>query len=161
DQEGGRPAEQQQAVGSLDRAEQAPALLEHDVAVADGGEAGGREIERRFEIRQRAERKVHHAVEPDLDGEDGDQSQHDEDDGGALAYGAFMGPKSMAPRPQHPHQTEQPGKMNDDGEPHHQGGEGEVADHSCGTSTWRTVATSCRRSKPSLSWSKPMRWLIM
>src|SRR5204863_9771131 len=31
----------------------------------------------------------------------------------------------------------------------------------CGTNTCRTVATSCRRSKPALTSSKPMRWLIM
>ena len=31
----------------------------------------------------------------------------------------------------------------------------------CGTSTWRTVATSCSRSKPSFISSKPMRLLIM
>src|SRR5215831_19185347 len=40
------------------------------------------------------------------------------------------------------------------------GGDGD-RHHACGTSTCRTVATSCRRSKPSFSSPKPMRSLTM
>ena len=69
--------------------------------------------------------------------------------------------RNLAARPQHPQQRQQPEEMDGDGEAHHQGGEGKSLDHPCGTSTWRTVATSCRRSKPSFSSSKPMRLLIM
>ena len=82
---------------------------------------------------------------------DGDQPEHDEDDDGPLADGAFVRPEPVASGAQHPHEDEQTGKMNDDGQPHHERGEREIADHPCGTSTCRTVATSCRRSKPSFS----------
>ena len=129
DQEGGRPAEQQQSIGAFDRADQAPFVVEHDIAIADGGEAGGREVEGCFEVFHRTDSDIGQRVEPDLDGVDADQAKHDDQDHCTLAGRALVWPEAMAAAAQEPQQAEQTAEMDGDGEADHEGRECEGEEH--------------------------------
>ena len=149
DQDAGRPAEHQHAHRRLDRAEQAPCLGKHHVAIADGGVAREREVRGRLEVGQRADP---HEEERPHDGFGEMQQQQRAHELGHEELRAEPARSITAPGPESDHAPARghgADPVDDDGDRREAERAEDQLDHRCAAARGATLTGAARSRRPA------------